>query len=245
MPNEPTYTNADHFLAASDFSKLEERVLVSMMKPSSRSTMFDLFYGGKRFTPKSHSMTITGHAASKVIIDDPDQQVFLGVDYSRKGDASVIAASRRDDSGKLTIEKIWEISREIDPPSVRDITLPPGYVERFAKKVSENYERQTFEALYGIPAGGQSLYGIPVKTNPMFPYEVTCSSCEGSGSGGDEATYCPKCTGTGGTRYVGMMNSGSPRSWYEPGQVVFLTEALPRKFEPSFPKGLMPVPTWR
>lgn len=76
----------------------------------------------------------------------------------------------------------------------------------------------------------QPFAGIAIKENPMFPWESTCSTCKGTGEG-TESTYCKKCRGAGATKFVGLV-TGEP--------LMLITEPLPKKFDPSFPTGLVP-----
>lgn len=77
------------------------------------------------------------------------------------------------------------------------------------------------------PLFSRGLYaGIRIEANTMFPMEHQCSKCAGSGEG-NTATYCTGCGGAGRTRVVGMLDT------------FLITEPLPKKFQPYFPRGLV------
>lgn len=211
-------------------------------KAAPRSLMYDLFYGAKKTTPEALTGGVSGRIASNYIPDEIHEKTVIGIDFSSKGDASVVAATRRDDNGALTIDKIFEVTRKMKPTPQQDMTLSPQYMERLTRRGRDLYDEYSTEALHGNP---RTAFGIPVKSNPMFPYDAPCSPCEGSGSGGDEATYCPRCKGAGATRFVGMITNDYIRSFTTVPEITLLTEALPKKFYPSFPEGLMPIPNWR
>lgn len=78
-----------------------------------------------------------------------------------------------------------------------------------------------------------TMYGIPVHSNPMFPMNLSCPECSGTGEG-VSSTYCPRCKGTGGTRTLGVMQNR--------GQTIMINDTLPKKFMPSFPKGIVAMP---
>jgi hypothetical protein len=71
-----------------------------------------------------------------------------------------------------------------------------------------------------------SIFGMPVRESRAFPCTIDCAKCGGTGKGGAEATYCPKCAGAGATRVEGVMTSGD--------QTIMLTSPLPRKFAPNW-----------
>jgi hypothetical protein len=79
------------------------------------------------------------------------------------------------------------------------------------------------------------MYGsIPIFVNSMFPYISNCLECSGTGVDKDDDTDCAKCRATGGKRVIGMVQNGS--------SMTLITEKLPRKFAPRFPKGLVIMP---
>ncbi|MGR4892258.1 hypothetical protein ACIPPQ_14620 [Sphingopyxis sp. LARHCG72] len=78
-----------------------------------------------------------------------------------------------------------------------------------------------------------TLFGVRFEPNPMFPMRTTCSACDGTGEGGDEATYCGSCDGAGAHLTEGIMRNGE--------QTILMRSALPKKFAPYFPKDI-PLP---
>lgn len=102
--------------------------------------------------------------------------------------------------------------------------------------LSDRYLDALLPVIGPTPRPFGNAFGMPVHTNPMFPFEIGCSTCEGTGEGTD-STYCRKCRGQGATLVEGMMTSGA---WGE--EKVILTGTLPKKFQPSFPTGLVPPP---
>ncbi len=85
---------------------------------------------------------------------------------------------------------------------------------------------------------------IPVHESPLFPYEFNCRACDGTGEGQD-STYCSRCGGAGAVRVEGMMTATVTTSLFSNDAVALpsatlITSKLPRKFDPYFPKGLVP-----
>ena len=78
-----------------------------------------------------------------------------------------------------------------------------------------------------------TIFGVRYVVNPAFPIEITCGACSGTGEGGDEATYCPKCDGAGAHRTEGMMRNGA--------ETILMRSALPKRFAPHFPTDI-PLP---
>lgn len=88
-----------------------------------------------------------------------------------------------------------------------------------------------YASMFGNPmVRRDSFLGIPFRSSPHFPTIVNCSTCDGSGEGGDNSTYCEKCEGRGGFRYDGMMQ--------DRGRTIMIKSAdpLPKKFSPYFPR---------
>ncbi len=75
--------------------------------------------------------------------------------------------------------------------------------------------------------------GVRLQSSSVFPYHQKCSWCGGTGSGGEESTYCPSCVGRGGIMIEGAIRDQRGTSLIE--------SPLPRLFEPSFPSDV-PVP---
>lgn len=75
-----------------------------------------------------------------------------------------------------------------------------------------------------------SSWGVPIRKCGLFPYTQPCDQCAGSGSGGEESTYCRKCAGQGGTRIEGVMSSGE--------SMTILTSPLPLKFATGWPQDI-------
>ncbi len=81
-----------------------------------------------------------------------------------------------------------------------------------------------------------SFCGVPIVASGQFPFVVDCNQCGGTGSGGDDSTYCAKCIGRGKRRFIGMVNANSLQRQY-------LFDKLPHLFAPSFPVGVVtPAP---
>lgn len=91
--------------------------------------------------------------------------------------------------------------------------------------------------------------GIDIVRSSAFPMDAECKACGGSGEG-TNSTYCHQCGGTGMVRYVGIMTGGAPTTRIgldfagRPSETIFVTDRSPhpKKFQPSFPKGLVPQP---
>lgn len=98
------------------------------------------------------------------------------------------------------------------------------------RKVEAPAPTATHNPLTG-PSVGQSLFGIPIRQSSAFPMVVTCSKCDGTGEG-EESTFCPKCKGAGQQRFEGYMQNGP--------QTILWESQLPRRFDPSFPAGIVP-----
>jgi hypothetical protein len=79
----------------------------------------------------------------------------------------------------------------------------------------------------------RSVFGMPVRSSTLFPFQTQCPKCGGSGEG-ETSTYCQQCKGQGENRYEGVMQNGR--------ETIVLTAPLPKKFAPSFPVGLVPAP---
>jgi hypothetical protein len=77
------------------------------------------------------------------------------------------------------------------------------------------------------PSKFGSFAGIPIRSNPLFPYDQNCKNCDGQGDGGDLATYCPQCHGAGKVKIIGVMQQGS--------QTIILVEHYPPAFLPRWP----------
>lgn len=81
-----------------------------------------------------------------------------------------------------------------------------------------------------------NVANVAIHKSSVFPYDIKCSTCRGTGEG-EDSTYCRKCGGAGSIRVEGMMSSGR---FGEP--MMLITSSLPKKFQPSFPTGLVPFP---
>jgi hypothetical protein len=88
-----------------------------------------------------------------------------------------------------------------------------------------------------------SFSGIDIMESPHFPYVTACSTCAGTGEGAD-STYCDKCKGGGRVKYLGFMTNQQDISYdwrgAQPMSAVLIVEYFPKRFQPSFPKGLVP-----
>ncbi|MFC0683193.1 hypothetical protein [Novosphingobium clariflavum] len=71
--------------------------------------------------------------------------------------------------------------------------------------------------------------GIRIEPHSVFPTEHSCTDCSGSGEG-VASTYCKPCGGAGRRRVVGMVDT------------ILITEPLPKKFAPYFPRGIVASP---
>jgi DnaJ-class molecular chaperone len=97
----------------------------------------------------------------------------------------------------------------------------------------------------------QPFGGIDIQKSNAFPMDVTCSICNGTGEG-KQSTYCKTCKGTGIIRYEGVVTPKSRSAHFWMGvdhadggsRTIFITghSPYPKKFQPSFPKGLVPRP---
>lgn len=103
---------------------------------------------------------------------------------------------------------------------------------------SEAEHRLRSEVAYpnvnSFDAGGYNPWlsaAMPIYRSSVFPYQFECSTCGGTGEG-TESTYCKRCHGAGEIRVIGMQSGPKP---------ILITEPLPKKFEPHFPKGLVPA----
>lgn len=107
----------------------------------------------------------------------------------------------------------------------------------YSNLLKETHEREKDYTPVGMYKMSTAFGGIPIHVSSMFPSEVTCSTCNGTGEGGDEATYCPHCIGTGGYTWLGIIG---PRPNYRVIQVNMtytqLVDWHPRKFWPHWPK---------
>jgi hypothetical protein len=75
-----------------------------------------------------------------------------------------------------------------------------------------------------------SFLGIPIQSSNVFPFSQSCSSCAGTGQGGDEATYCPNCKGAGEVVIEGVVNNSK--------QITLVVSHKPPRFQPTFPFAL-------
>lgn len=117
---------------------------------------------------------------------------------------------------------------------IRDLGPPPGPI--YASREVGDSLAYGFQPLVGrTKETVRALGGVPIYKSDMFPMDLECGTCGGTGEGAD-STYCNRCRGTGTVRYEGFMNSGR--------DMVLLTgrAALPKKFQPRFPAGLVPQP---
>lgn len=129
----------------------------------------------------------------------------------------------------FTLDKMLDAIARMPPPPPSmfgNLALGPAAFDRLARGES-----------FSNPLRGGSIigsaFGLPMRESPAFPHQWACQTCDGTGVG-EESTYCPKCNGAGEIRAEGMMTNDR--------QSVILTSKLPRKFEPSFPVGLVPAP---
>lgn len=95
------------------------------------------------------------------------------------------------------------------------------------RNMKRDFGRNDLADAFGF--GMASLYGMPIYESRALPHQFNCSVCDGSGEGA-ENTYCKRCDGAGSIRIIGMMGE------------TFITSPLPKAFQPSFPKGLVPLP---
>ncbi|USM11521.1 DnaJ-class molecular chaperone [Citromicrobium phage vB_CbaS-RXM] len=162
---------------------------------------------------------------------------------------AAMAAAKQDDFYRSMLgDFVSATTNTVDNPPA---TFGPAKIQEMMElvKATENVP----SAIYGGEAvakktgpdhrmEGQPVFGgVKVQKSSVFPYESTCSKCNGTGEG-IESTYCQPCHGQGATRIVGMMESGRRRTLMEIPNMVLLTEPLPKKFAPSLPTGLVPKP---
>lgn len=69
--------------------------------------------------------------------------------------------------------------------------------------------------------------GIPLCSNPLFPYDQACGDCSGSGDGGEKSTYCQKCHGGGAHSIQGVV--------LRVAQMIVIQERKPKRFPVSWP----------
>lgn len=135
---------------------------------------------------------------------------------------NTVPTSDRDQKktfGPDTIRKMQELVANAPPP-ISNVSVADHHYDMLAHAA-----RPSRETVFG---------GIPIRKSDLFPYEIDCSACDGTGEGVD-STYCSKCHGAGAIRVEGMMQQGR--------QTILLTSPLAKKFAPSFPTGLVPMPS--
>lgn len=139
-----------------------------------------------------------------------------------------LAGSSNQES--LTLAKLAEVMDK-----VHDITRWHGEVSDevvLSHRRKDDLEYATGPQPWSEPR--QAIYGgVKVVPSASFPMEYDCSHCDGTGEG-ETSTYCKHCHGAGRVRVEGMMKNGK--------ETTFLTGRLPKKFQPSFPSGLVPKP---
>lgn len=84
-----------------------------------------------------------------------------------------------------------------------------------------------FENNPNIVGDARTMFGIAVRSSPIFPYDQPCKHCWGLGGGGAESTYCMECGGAGKRQIIGVMQQG--------GQMVILANSYPPAFAPEWP----------
>ena len=134
---------------------------------------------------------------------------------------NTVPANARDKKtfGPDTIREMMKMVENVPPP-ISNVSVADHHYDMLAHTAR--------------PEPGVVFGGIPVRKSDLFPYEIGCSTCDGTGEGVD-STYCQKCHGAGAIRVEGMMQQGR--------QTILLTSPLPKKFAPSFPTGLVPPPS--
>ncbi len=107
-----------------------------------------------------------------------------------------------------------------------DITLSTEMMIELKKQThSDIVEQSIGNPLY-------SIMGMSVRASNMFPFIVACSSCNGSGDGGEQSTYCQTCKGGGSLKHNGLVTETVD------GPLTAIVSYLPKLFEPSFPFAL-------
>jgi len=75
--------------------------------------------------------------------------------------------------------------------------------------------------------------GMRIEQSRMFPFEQTCSRCNGTGDGGNDSTYCQHCKGAGASKIEGVMTGARD-------SMCLLTSSLPKKFPVAWSAGALP-----
>lgn len=113
---------------------------------------------------------------------------------------------------------------------MQGMTLTPALYEQMKRQLDGALAQST--DLYQNPIG-QQIWGMPLRSSPMFPVHTHCQKCNQTGEG-TESTYCEYCNGAGAVKTVGML--------LDRGVTTLIREPLPKLFKPSFPHGLVPMP---
>jgi hypothetical protein len=83
----------------------------------------------------------------------------------------------------------------------------------------------------GAVGGWASLLACPITVSVMFPFDVACDPCSGTGADAADGAYCSACRGRGRTRHLGSVLGR--------GTMAPIVAQLPALFAPRFPRGLV------
>lgn len=122
-----------------------------------------------------------------------------------------------------------------------EIICGPALHQKLQREVAKTSTDHRIDAIRYAFGASATYMGMRFRTSSLFPYENTCPDCHGSGSGGEQSTYCQTCEGRGGWRVEGMMTDHAQRQNY-----LIMGAPRPLRFAPSFPSALrIPPPPMR
>ena len=98
-----------------------------------------------------------------------------------------------------------------------------------ARSLADNSSPQSAPQALDRCGSASTLFGMRIEICSALPTRFECASCEGTGEG-ETSTYCRGCRGAGEIEAVGTTGDS------------LITRALPRKFEPAFPSGIVAQP---
>lgn len=107
----------------------------------------------------------------------------------------------------------------------------PVLHQKLKREIAKSSQDHRIDALRYALGEPQTYMGMRIHASPLFPIAQKCPDCDGSGSGGDQSTYCLTCGGRGGWRVEGMMTGGRE-------QVLIMGAPPALRFAPSFPSTL-------